>query len=527
MTEAREQAYFDSANIAESYCGVVMPLTFTFAKMVYGRVYRDLLLHSGVSRRIIDRYGAVFDGLLALFSGRMYYNMNNWYRLAHFVPGYRRNKANFEAMISSNVRADVEREIRPPFGLVVWYPLLVALKTLCFDATCRRFAKRVSREFMRLESLPLCEQSLAAATDELRRLSATILPQWYITVENDFFVMTYLGLLRRRLGETAVAKVRFRSKASEQVKSLSEIAQTAASDPQLWAHVASRDAKGFFAVLESRPDIHNAVRSYLLRFGGRFASELKLESVGIDEDPVKLLELLEAYRIYAPGGDRPSSRGGYGILERFLVSRFRKYASRREEFRLMRGNMFGFVRKLCRQAGAILAKEGHLAATDDVFYLKYDELLCAQSDRAFRRNMMRLVLARKKEYALYEVSDLPVHFYGAPESSVRQPVRVSLRGRPGSPGIIRGRAMRFPEFRLPRAGSFEIAVASHTDPGWTSLIALSKGLIIEHGGILSHASIVARELGIPAVIGAEGALAMLHDGDLVEINGTTGAITIL
>ena len=147
MGSSPEQAYFDSANIAESYSGVVKPLTCTFARMVYGRVYRDLLSHSGVSKRVIDGHNEVFDGLVALFYGRMYYNMNNWYRLAHFLPGYRRNKANFEGMITSNVRAEVERRIHPSTVLALWYPVLVTVKTLLFGLTCRRFKAAVVQEF--------------------------------------------------------------------------------------------------------------------------------------------------------------------------------------------------------------------------------------------------------------------------------------------------------------------------------------------------------------------------------------------
>ena len=80
---------------------------------------------------------------------------------------------------------------------------------------------------------------------------------------------------------------------------------------------------------------------------------------------------------------------------------------------------------------------------------------------------------------------------------------------------------------MPDKIDFEILVTKHTDPGWTALIALSKGLIIEHGGVLSHASIVARDLGIPAVIGVRGATDLYKDGQKVEINGSTGEIKII
>jgi len=70
-------------------------------------------------------------------------------------------------------------------------------------------------------------------------------------------------------------------------------------------------------------------------------------------------------------------------------------------------------------------------------------------------------------------------------------------------------------------------VASRTDPGWTALIGVTKGLIIEHGGILSHAAIVSRELGIPTVIGASNATQILKNNQIVEIDGSSGIINII
>ena len=99
-----------------------------------------------------------------------------------------------------------------------------------------------------------------------------------------------------------------------------------------------------------------------------------------------------------------------------------------------------------------------------------------------------------------------------------------IYARPASPGLVRGKVKVFKSFSMPSRIDFDILVTSHTDPGWTSLIALSKGLIIEHGGVLSHASIVARELGIPAVIGATDAVTVLQDNQIVEIDGSSGTI---
>ena len=107
------------------------------------------------------------------------------------------------------------------------------------------------------------------------------------------------------------------------------------------------------------------------------------------------------------------------------------------------------------------------------------------------------------------------------------PQKNELQARPASSGVVKGKVRVFKDFYMPEKIDFDILVTSHTDPGWTSLIALSKGLIIEHGGVLSHASIVARELNIPAVIGATGAVNFLKNGQMVEIDGLKGTIKLI
>ena len=80
---------------------------------------------------------------------------------------------------------------------------------------------------------------------------------------------------------------------------------------------------------------------------------------------------------------------------------------------------------------------------------------------------------------------------------------------------------------MPSSRDFDILVARHTDPGWTPVIGISRGMIIEHGGMLSHASIVSRELGIPTVIGVDRATDILKDGQEVELDGAAGTVRLL
>lgn len=528
--ELGELYHYDSANIAESYSGIVLPLTQSFAKKVYEYVYKDLLTHSGISKALVEKHSYLFENLLAFHYGRMYYTMNYWYKMAEFAPGYNRNKENFEAMITSNVRAKTTTTLRPSFFLLLAYPWIILFKILTFDYVCAQFSKRVTLHLTNLRSSNFKNLNYTESLALFETINKDLLRKWYITVENDFFVMTFLGALKKRLPEDELqSALVFPSKATEQVEALRLLSTQIRSDTTVWNAVLSHDTKAFEEAISENVDLKNVLDTYLHTFGGRFASELKLESIGIDEDISKVFPLLVAYQEPSTQREVPeTSTTTYPLVTRLLLNRFKKYAGRREEFRLLRSNTFAMARKLFLHIGCLLKEAGALDESGDVLYLTLDEILLPNiSDHTEFRE---IVSDRKDQFKHYEGQELPAYFSArgtrTPDFG-NSPVDENreLSGRPASAGVVTGRVRIFREFFVPSPIDFDILVTSHTDPGWTSLIALSKGLIIEHGGVLSHASIVARELGVPAVIGATNAMDLLCDGEVVTIDGSTGAIT--
>ena len=182
--------------------------------------------------------------------------------------------------------------------------------------------------------------------------------------------------------------------------------------------------------------------------------------------------------------------------------------------------------------GKLLFEQGIIEKANDIFYLSLQEVL--NTDLASGNTFLKLVKERKSQYLSYEKMHTPVHFstkdglipqdFDAKKPEIRGNL---IKAIPASGGVIKGKIKIFKDFYVPSNIDFDILVTSHTDPGWTALIALSKGLIVEYGGILSHASIVARELGIPAVIGAKGIMEQLKNGQIVEIDGSKGTIKII
>lgn len=117
-------------------------------------------------------------------------------------------------------------------------------------------------------------------------------------------------------------------------------------------------------------------------------------------------------------------------------------------------------------------------------------------------------------------------FFGAPPQPATDPG--TLKGAPGAPGVYRGQAKVVRSLaEASKVQPGDVLVAETTAPPWTPLFAIAGAVVTDTGGILSHCAVVAREYGIPGVVGVGMATAILHDGQLVEVDGNTGVVRVL
>jgi pyruvate,water dikinase len=186
------------------------------------------------------------------------------------------------------------------------------------------------------------------------------------------------------------------------------------------------------------------------------------------------------------------------------------------------------IRRATRVLGTDLALRGILEEPDDVFYLTIDELRDIgrvpepRATVAFRRE-------RRREY---EQMELAPYWIGNPDKAFRSspPAEppTSIRGVPASAGRATGRARVIldPESCDEPLDHDEILVARTTDPAWVSLFMTAAGLVIDIGGPLSHAAIIARSLGIPCVINTEDGTQQIPDGAPLTIDGSNGTVEI-
>jgi pyruvate,water dikinase len=221
-----------------------------------------------------------------------------------------------------------------------------------------------------------------------------------------------------------------------------------------------------------------------------------------------------------------------GLL-RFLLSRVRALGGLREWPKLSAVRVLGRCRELLLQVGAELVSAGRLEQPEDVMFLDF-----AEARRALDGVDSRSLVAQRRARYLQEqhrrrvprvlLSDGTALDGGIPVGDPSAPSdhNVLLRGTPASPGTFRGRARVIQDPSGARLEPGEILVAPSTDPGWTPLFLTAGALIMEMGGLMSHGSVVAREYGIPAVVGALGATSLIETGQWLMVDGARGTVSL-
>lgn len=184
------------------------------------------------------------------------------------------------------------------------------------------------------------------------------------------------------------------------------------------------------------------------------------------------------------------------------------------------------ARATARRAGELLVESGVLVESDDIFYLTLDELAAPLS-----AEVQDLVDRRRKRRELYAKVDVPAMWKGNPTPILpgdhNDDEQDVVTGIGVSAGVVEGivRVVEDPSFA--EVQQDEILVAPTTDPSWSTVMFMSKALIVDIGGALSHAAVVARELGYPCVVNTRTGTKALRSGDRVRVNGGTGVVTVL
>jgi len=563
-------ALWDNSNIVESYAGITTPLTYTFARRAYEEVYRQFCRLMGVRETVIEAHGDTFRSMIGLVKGRVYYNLLAWYRVLALFPGYQANRGFMEQMMG--VKEGLPEELLPQPAAVSRGARMVdsyrLLRTVAGLIRAHRTLPRQIRRFYVRLGEALAEpavpydlqrpEELAAAYRDLER---RMIRRWDAPLVNDFLAMVFFGTLGRLCqtwcgdadgtlqndlvgGEGGMVS-------AEPAARVREMASLARRDPALAALLRDGSWPAIRAVLPSFPELQAEVEAYLARFGDRCLEELKLESATLLDDPLPLLRAVGHFAAregevadHAQAARRAAELRAFGMLGffrrpffRWVLGHARARVRDRENLRFERTRAFGRVRRIVLELGRRLQAAGVLEDPRDVFYLELDELLGWPEGTCTSPDLGALARARKAAFARFATEPAPperfltrgaVHVGQDYASALARPVAEadpgSRKGLGCCPGVVRGRCKVVRDPRGVELPAGCILVAERTDPGWIMLFPAAAGLLVERGSLLSHSAIVARELGIPAVVSVPGLTEWLRDGDLVELDGRAGTV---
>lgn len=567
---------WDNSNIAESYGGVTTPLTYSFAHYIYKEVYQQFCRIMHVPEARIAENRSIFNSMLGLIHGRVYYNLMSWYRMLALLPGFRFNRGFMEQMMG--VKEGLPESVLAEFddarlgarvrdaGRLAWALLGLVRAQIRLPRMIRRFYTHFDQTLTELPA-PLTDLRADQLVTHFHDLEEKLLNRWNAPLVNDFFAMIYFGVLRSLTQkwcndtdgtlQNGLLCGTGNIISAEPAKRIHSMAAIASRDAAWTTQLASADLRTLETEMPTQPEFATEYHAYLDRFADRCLNELKLESPTLRDDPLPLLRSIGnlAQRIRNDPTPRPNiekelqessqaelSRQLDGRpLRRWIFNYVLKQARRRvcdrENLRFERTRLFGRIRALFLECGKRLAAVGALETARDVFYLEVYEVIGFVEGTGSTTDLKSLVNVRRAEFERFKIGKPPadrfetrglVHIGNPFESSrTNEPtagIQSELSGIGCCPGIVRGlaRVITDPSNATLKPG--EILVAEQTDPGWITLFPAASGVLVERGSLLSHSAIVSREMGIPAIVSVDGLLASVQTGDLLEFDGRTGKI---
>ena len=313
------------------------------------------------------------------------------------------------------------------------------------------------------------------------------------------------------------------------------------------------DFMAALAGLEGGQETVDAIRAYLDKYGMRCAGEIDIARTRWSEQPSMLVPMiLNHIKNLEPGashrkfeqGRREASEKERELLDRLkqLPDGERKAEETRGRIGLLRNFIgyreypkYGKVSRYFVYKQALL-KEAERLVQANVIHEKEDifDLTFAELSEVVRTNKLdyRIIGRRRDEYKLHEKLTPPRVITSDGEIIAgaykrRNFPAGAIVGLSVSSGVVEGRARVILDMEDADLEEGDILVTAFTDPGWTPLFVSIKGLVTEVGGLMTHGAVIAREYGLPAIVGVENATRLIKDGQRIRVHGTAGYVEIL
>ena len=343
---------------------------------------------------------------------------------------------------------------------------------------------------------------------------------------------------------------------SEMGLALMDVADAIRPHPEVVAflqRVENEDLLNELPRLTGGREARDAIQAWLDKYGMRGVGEIDITRPRWSERPTTLVPLiLGNVKNFEPGaaerrfeqGRQEASKKEQELLERLralpdgeqkaeetkrMIDRVRTFAGYREYPKYAMVSRYFVYKQALMEEAERLVQAGVIREKEDIFYFRFEEL-----QEVVRTNKVdeTLISQRKDAFRSYGALRPPRVLTSEGEmlsgSYKRDDFPAgALVGLPVSAGTIEGRARVILDMAEANLEPGDILVTAFTDPSWTPLFVAIKGLVTEVGGLMTHGAVIAREYGLPAVVGVEHATRLIRDGQRIRVNGTDGYVEIL
>ncbi|MGN9783864.1 rifamycin-inactivating phosphotransferase [Nonomuraea sp. ZG12] len=343
---------------------------------------------------------------------------------------------------------------------------------------------------------------------------------------------------------------------SEMGLALLDVADVIRPHPEVVAFLRTVEDEGF---LEKLPKLaggteaRDAINAYLDRYGMRCVGEIDITRPRWSERPSTLVPvILDNVKLFEPGaaqrrfeqGRQAAAEKERDVLSRLralpdgerkadeakrMIDRVRTFIGYREYPKYAIISRYFVYKQAVLEEAERLVRAGVLPEEEDVFYLTFQELHdVVRSHRVDDRLIQQRKAAFRSYYALTPPRVLTSDGEAVAGAYRRDDVPAgALVGLPVSAGTVEGRARVILDMAQADLEAGDILVTAYTDPSWSPLFVAITGLVTEVGGLMTHGAVIAREYGLPAVVGVEQATRLIRDGQRIRVHGTDGYVEIL
>lgn len=567
-----EKIIWDNSNIVESYPGISSPLTFSFINDVYTEVYKQFCRIMGVEEIIIEKNAHIYN-MLGYIDGRVFYNLLNWYKVLVLLPGYSINAAFMEQMMGVKEKLEKKPEVvestRNKYLRVLTLAFKLIKNLFVLPRDTRKFYRLLDNTLKPLEEANLEEFSPHRLMTLYYELEEKLLKKWEAPLVNDFYAMIFYGLLKNFVEKLNIyAGGTLQNDlltgggdmiSTEPIRRIRQMANMVCQDEELKKLFADNDDQTILESLHCCPGFKELFDRYIKTFGDRWVGELKLETVTPRYRPSLVISIIKSYARqgvfdFAAAKEREQEVRiaseakvlkaiKYRFFKRFIFRKILKQARERvrnrENLRFERTRLFALIREIFLSIGKIFYYEGIIDDSRDIFYLSKEEIFTFISGTSVSPGLSTVIRSRKEDLENYKTrspsdrfDSFGMVYHGNSFQRVKEKTTGtdddpnSMSGIGCCPGIVKAKVkiVKNPDNIDVEGLEGNIMVAERTDPGWVQLFPLAKGILVERGSLLSHSAIVAREMGIPAIVAIDNLLERVTDGETVEMNGSTGLI---